>query len=741
MTMIIVVTSLYFTKLRHFKGEESSQPVQVQQEQKQGISTTLYRREFDLEKIVGSENSGLITEAKASSGTHSCELNPEFEYGVNLDFPIANIPGAQGLTEAKISSAIWTDDPGGAQWVLEIMDKENKSIFWNAVSIPSGSYRWDTLEFNFQLPPEFVKLENSLKFYPWNKNRKTIWIDNINVSLIGVTNLSMSDSFKQHNYFFGFEPNEDIDHEHGLTDKISRTGKWSTWMSGKDSYSMSIVKKVADVTNDTLRKISGSVWLYPEGSKPDVVLVITVKRMNGETIFWEGKATGELQFRSGSWQKFNMEINIPDDKRRSILLSDELIFYMWNRSNVKVYADDLELVFGEEGTRPGMLPYADMNLTSRQSYSFSRYHGPYRVNYIKAVDLQNSKLTYLASNGNENFGELFPGQEILALPSKQDSQDRFLTLTGSGLELFEWCNKAKQFRLSGVINDVSFESGKTILYSIDVDGIGSSEILAVKNAKAQLLKIEPDRSVECRNNSANIPFEILVEMPIDTQSVIQVADFNADGKEDLLFINRLTGAWTIQTFHQQSWKQLSKGSFPRECFESSTTQLIGRFIPSNSNLQFLVNSTKDNKNTSYFFEYISSLSAFRSIQFNKEDHLSDLFRPGAKMMRVNVDNDLEDEILLLEQDTGFDLKVIDCDKKGFQILSRIEFMNYPKNCNPKFYEWSKLICGNFIQSDKAQLLFVLRNCLDEKFAGYSCLTYGGPKDLPDQIQMYSLKLY
>ncbi len=739
---VIIAALVYYSYKRSKpKKQEVNSEVSVQKENENQNLITVFRKEYDLEKLDGIENAGLVTKAKACSGMQSTEMNPEIEYGINLLFPLDIIPGGTNIIEAKISAAVWTEDAGDAQWVLEVRDPDQKTLFWNSALFTPGKHVWDTLDFSFQLPPEFLNRANSFKFYPWNKSFKSIWVDNICVNFIGTAkgrNGKRVD-YKSVNYFLNYEEESLLTDQGSLTDERARSGTHSTVVRGNNSYSNSFGKIIREISDDTLRRVSLVVWIYPQQRNPSLTLVVTVKNASGETVFWDGKSSEKLEFAAGEWQKFTAEILIPPDKRKLIKSTDEVVVYLWNRSSIKVFADDLEIVYGDESARPGLLPFADMNLSSRESYSFDRLHGPYRINYLENISLNNKD--YLASDGTEKFGKLFPDDEIILLKSKIGQEDLLLHLRGNAIEMFRWCEKNSAFVLLGRSKKMTALNAGTIIYAFDSDGDGNSEVLAINDHKGSLISLSPESYTSCTNNYSALTNNILWEGEIDSNSYHLVDDFSGDGKDEWLSVNMDTQTWQLKIFQNDHWVVKGNGVFPANSFSSTSAICSGNFIPANKKTQLLLSYRDNSKNVSVIYEYNSTAENFRQTSGTKESYLTQIFSPGMKLFKTNIDGDLQDEILTFNHDWRFNMKIVDCDARGFYVLSALDFKGYQNSCNPKFYEVSKPIVGNLTGAKNDNLMMVLRNCADKKFDGSSCVVYGGSPDLPDQIQMYFLKIF
>lgn len=739
--IFFTMTGIYFYH-RSFKVKEAIPDAQfLKESEPRGPIVTIFKKEYDLEVLTGIGNTGVVNDTKACSGKNSCELNAQREYGITLLYPVESIQGGIGLSNLKLTAAIWSADPGEAQWVMEIMDPQNKSASWASAPMKSGKLQWDTLEFFFDLPQEFMQKGYVLKLYPWNKNLKQIWIDNICVTVFGRTVTTQKDLklTNQVNYFYNLESNDGLGDQPVLDETISHSGKRSAKLNGKDSYSPSITKVLANVSNDTIKLISASVWLYPEEKDPDAVLAVSIDDVNGVNKFWLGKSTEYMHFQEEKWQKLNASFGIPDDIRRLLKSDDKITIYVWNRSRMKIYADDFEIVYGEEADRPGQYPNADMNISGRSSYSFDRFHPPYRINYINSIDLKNDQSQFLVNGTKNKFGELFPQNEIISLKSGSGKQDFLLSYTGKYFELFKWCETGRKFQLAGHSTKLPFNDAEVKLFAIDVDGDGSSEILTTQGSNAWLLKYATEILSDCLNNQKDITFQVLWQGSTEANSLQTIGNFDNDPNQEWLTVDKTSSTWNIRKFMDEKFSIRASGNFPGKTIINKEELLTGKFLTSVSNAQLLINGTNEQESVFVAYEYNLSSKNFRVISTNRSTELSSIFKTGRKMLKMRSANNEQDDILLIDLLGKFGMYLIKADKQGFYVHSQLECLGFPKDYNPKFFEFIKPVIGKFNSESDNNLLMILRNCADEYFDGKKCQTFGGNADLPDQLQMYSLK--
>ncbi|HNS12385.1 MAG TPA: hypothetical protein PKM97_07185 [Bacteroidia bacterium] len=739
--IFFVVSGIYFYH-RSFKENKVLPEAQPSIEPELiGPVVPLFRKEYDLENDEAAENTGLISNTKACSGQKSCELNAEREFGLTFLYPIESIQGGVGLTNLKLNAAIWTIDPGEAQWVLEIMDPQNQSVFWNSEPIAMRKLQWDTLEFFFDLPQNLMKQGYVIKVYPWNKNFKQIWIDNISVTILGRSTNDKKDlmEFKQVNYFFDFETSKGLSGDPALSEDYSHSGKKSALLNGSNSYSPSVIKILSDVSSDTLSVVTASVWLYPKENNVDAVLAFSIDDVNGVNKFWSGKSTGKMELVPNKWQKLNASFGIPEENRKALMSDDKLTIYVWNRSRMKLYADDLEIVYGEEGDRPGQYPFADMNLSTRNSYSFDRSHPPFRISYIPLIDLKNDRSPFLVVDSHSKQAELFPQQEAISIKSGSNKTDILLTYSDGTFEFLKWCTTQHKFYLAGRTAKLPFDDKDVQILAIDIDGDQVSEVLAIQDSEARLFKFSSEALSECLNNKSELSLQVIWHGNVDLNALSVIDNFDSDSKQEWFSVEKNSSSWSIRKFVDGNIKTISSGKFPGKVISNKTDILCGKFLSPITNVQILINGSNDQEPALAVYDYISSTLNFKIRTTNRTTDLSSIFKPGRKMFKLKSVNNLQDDILLIDLSNKFNMHIIKTDKQGFFVHSQSEFIGYAGDHNPKFYEFIKPIPGNFISPLENNLILVLRNCADEIFDGKNCNSFGGVSDLPDQVQMYSLK--
>ena len=115
-----------------------------------------------------------------------------------------------------------------------------------------------------------------------------------------------------------------------------------------------------------------------------------------------------------------------------------------------------------------------------------------------------------------------------------------------------------------------------------------------------------------------------------------------------------------------------------------------------------------------------------------------IFKPTDITFSGDYYGDTKLEILKYNTDWRFDLKLLEKEKEGYTILGNVDFKGYSNDYNPKYYEFTKLVSGRFINANQTSLLVISCNCADEKFDGKHCTKFENIPALPNSVGIYSI---
>lgn len=169
-------------------------------------------------------------------------------------------------------------------------------------------------------------------------------------------------------------------------------------------------------------------------------------------------------------------------------------------------------------------------------------------------------------------------------------------------------------------------------------------------------------------------------------------DFNNDGRCGILLVNKTNKNWRLLYFDDTQWTVKQSGSAAALKKEWTTADPI-----------------PDDK----------------------------LFSASDIIYKGDYTGGDSGQLLKLNNDWRFDLKLIEQEKDGFEILGTVDFKGYPDDHNPKYYEFVKIVSGKFLSRGHSSLLIMMRNCADNDFNGRRCKQFENIADLPNSTQVYN----
>jgi hypothetical protein len=181
LALFYIYSGYHFYK-KSFSGKSTFQPIEEIRE----IDTTklviIKQNTFDFES--GSFNT---TEDIAVSGKKSLKITPKKEYDSEYLVNISSIPNftyfreveisLMGLRKKKMSSPLL--------WVVEIVSDSGKVLSWESSGVLPISENWENFNFHIKIQQEFLLPKNVLKIYAWNKNKETLFVDDLKLSFWG----------------------------------------------------------------------------------------------------------------------------------------------------------------------------------------------------------------------------------------------------------------------------------------------------------------------------------------------------------------------------------------------------------------------------------------------------------------------------------------------------------------------------------------------------------------------------
>lgn len=343
-------------------------------------------------EFIGLENNGeaFVTSTKAASGTKSCMFSENIEFGVGLTKLVKDIPSSNNLKNISIRfKGLFEKGDPDALYVLSIDNKEGKNIFWDGKPIVHNkSMVWTEQALDFKIAPEFLIPENKIAVYPWNRNKKVFYLDDITVDYIGTAayKAPSANHAESSNLFFDFETEAGLSAADNVKETTAHSGKRACDLSGGKEYGPSINKKLSEIGSSFPVKISLSVWIYPLTDKPNTLLVVSAVNSKNETVFWDGEGTENKSFPKNTWTKINASFTLPVEKFNP---DDVLGVSIWNKGKTGVVVDDIEIVYGESAERRGEKSTVDPISIYEKRFKSEKNKPPFKTIYFEKQEIGN----------------------------------------------------------------------------------------------------------------------------------------------------------------------------------------------------------------------------------------------------------------------------------------------------------------------------------------------------------------
>lgn len=117
----------------------------------------------------------------------------------------------------------------------------------------------------------------------------------------------------------------------------AHSGFSSSVIDSAHIYSLGFSKTIEDITNEKVKEVEFSYWVYTksEGAKASTVFSVD---FNGNNVDWSGRA---VPLRKDTWAEVK-EIYKLSEKAQ---LNNKLSVYVWNGSKEEILIDDLKIRF------------------------------------------------------------------------------------------------------------------------------------------------------------------------------------------------------------------------------------------------------------------------------------------------------------------------------------------------------------------------------------------------------------
>ncbi len=653
--IFIVITLFIF-----FIGKKLDTPPKVSAvEDIQVVNDFKYFIDFETDKYLGPNS--LLTSTKALSGKQCGLIDKNGKYGPAVIIPVPTNDTSE-ISDIIVKFWLNPSTPGiDVAMAFSIVDQNNNQVHWEGYPVKGNSFaidNWYSFTCRFKYPKEFINTTYSLKLYLMsnNKDYTPVYIDDVSVSL-----KENADNGSPRSKLIDFEESNDK----RISSKYAKSGYYSTYAKGENGFSESVIIPFKDLDISNINSVSLSFNYLSETSDLNAVFVVSVCDSTSKDLLWQGIDLSKADFKEKVWETANGSILIPEEIAKP---ENSLKIYLWNRNENQVFLDDVYIVIKENSkTNDSVQPAFD--LIGQKKFQPGANRPPYN-SYV--VNLQKADAESVVS-----LNKIFTRKSRI-LTGKFDES------TGKDQIFYEESGKYNILYLengSVVSKEVSFHpaiskdsrlfADKEFLFSINpVDGL-----ICVHKYQANQNKFIETGRIKCSGVDKVIA---VTANPDNSFSV-----FENDG-------NILTYALKSGSYAQVS------GNKPVNPYQGNLKFLKADFFGINKEDVLLIYLEKS-QDKYVLLTYNAGIKGWALSDKYKGNSVQsyDQLDFASDYSVIDYDKTGEKELLQLNKTKRFDLRIINFDIMTYNILFNVEFKGFPKKQNPKYYEVSKIICGDF----------------------------------------------
>ena len=673
------------------------------------------------------------------SGKFSNKLSDKVEYGITFSKKGNEIPSHEKVKQARISLQAFSKEPlKKASLVYAVIGTTEKTIEYFQQAIQGETNKWSNNEFIVPVNSSGWGHDAMVKIYIWNEGKEFFYIDDIKIEFFSEEEKHAgAELTPKQNFIYDFEPVADVSSPINLSNAFAHSGNYSMEMSGSDTYSESIIRKFSAVSSKSLTFISTSAWIYPKDDDPVVALVVAIENKEGKSISWQGKATDNMHLKKNKWHKINFRADL-----RELKLSPEDVskVYIWNKKGGTVYVDDLEIVYGDVPKPTGSAPGVYVNLTGEITQLPGKNKPPFVHTQFSEIPFFHPTSIFLVDEGGKKEGALSPESPILNgnFCGHDNEQDDIFIASQNSWSVYSWCESSKKF-VSVLTEAAEVSLAGKIAMSGYFEDPAQDEILLIDTMAKVLFQTirfgRLENSCEApieKIKSQRFSFEIPgMNLKGNNWNIIP-GNYRGDSRQEILFVSS-----------DGQWKMIEK---VKEGFEVSGNGNLGRgtvlsihLITSASGHDKALLFSEKNKKLDYCFLDFSAGSSTCSQNELKDKSFLNQFNMQSTFYSGRFDNSNKSLLFYFDNEWRFDLKKLRIDTDGLTIESQVDFKQTDPERNPCYYEYTKIISGNFFGTGIDGFLVMMRNCRDENFDGKRCLEYEEVKGMPSGYLFYQYK--
>ncbi len=529
--------------------------------------------------------------------------------------------------------------------------------------------------------------------------------------------------------------NFDFENTEGASVEKAASGKKSFKITPSLEYGFGISKTIKDILNyQSLNEIDIELKCWMK-KKLNAVYVLSVEDPNSKIIFWDSKPI--LSDKIGDWSTIHFIFNI---KPEAIKPGYIIKLYPWNKAKEEFYMDDISVNYMGMGTANNT-PAAQTS-TTHFFYAFENKDGLTGTECIKQTTAHSGKMACDLTGGRE-YGPLVIKQisDVSTTPLKK---------INASVWVYPLADKTNTVLTASITNS----KGENIFW----EGKSTESSPFPKNKWTKLNvcfnipaeKVSPEDKLQ-----VNVWNKGRTDVIIDDLEIVYGEGPDRKGETSTIDANSI--------YEKQFVPQKNKPPFNTIYFtkQEINTSAIAHFTPNDEYL--VVDFIKDKNNLdeliciqngkAILYAYNSETKQFKAVsrKSSPADSLLKIkttsdngkdktfFKPTDITFPGDYFGDNKTEILEFNSDWRFDLKLIKKEKEDVTVLGNIDFKGYSNDYNPKYYEFTKIVSGKFINSAKSSLLIINCNCADADFNGKHCKQFENNPALPNSVGLYSIE--
>ncbi|MDD2385809.1 MAG: hypothetical protein PHP52_03400 [Bacteroidales bacterium] len=667
--ILSIIAFLVVSALVYYIGKTlNNKPIIVQNKIIKAEDIYNYTLDFESTKYLGpssklSKNNSLSGESSGIADTYQ-SFSPA---------AIIPIPTNDSTKLSDVNIKFWVSPSStviNATLIFSIIDQNQNQIHWEGYNIGGDNYHkdnWYSFQNNFSFPKQLTSTSNSLKVYLWNldKDGNTIYIDDLSISF--------DENYipeKARSKFIDFEKHDN----NAISSKYSKSGFYSTYAKGKDAFSTSIIIPMSEIKYNNLESIAYSFHYLCEKPQIDAAFVVFVCDSLGNDVYWNSTHLSFENHPTKVWEIGNGNVFIP---KEALISSNNIKIYLWNRNDNTIYMDDVYIVIKEKDNSKEIQTQQAFDFLSEKKFEKKINHPPYDFKYANLIQTDNKNIAEL----NKTFTRAT--KVIVGRFNKNKKKDMILAFYNGNQTLIS-------FNEIGIISEnVKFKPELPLNFNAFTD----QETVFISDLNKNIV-------LHYEYNLNSKTFELITQVNIDNTRAIAGICTNND-KTISIFSNN--GNVSTYQQNQNEYKLLSTKNLLK--IELGNLKFFkGNFLDNNQQVLLFFIQNKQDKYQ--LFEYqnstqswiLSPLHSNKSSQsFDKLEFLNDYYV-------FNYDNKSPIKLLEFSKTKKFELKLLSFNKMSYEILYNIDFKGYPNKQNPKYYEISKIITGDFIGDKKTEII-------------------------------------